>query len=151
MNVKSTAAPGPWEPCHSAMTRIDTGRPTLCPVFADDSLPEQAKFPTNGTASTEEPRFSAAFLPHTPLAWRVQIPMSVRSSPMRNRHGYEEPPLNCGICVEPLAWEHRSSQNPSVHAKCWNATHQQSRGWRRSFLDGRGALTSRAEGDTTHG
>ena len=69
---------------------------------------------------------------------------------MRTRQGYEEH-LNCRICVEPLAWQDRSPEEPSVHEKCWNVAHQQPRGWRRSFLDGRGALTHRAEGESTHG
>ena len=69
---------------------------------------------------------------------------------MKKRQGYDEH-LNCGICVEPLAWESRSQDDPAVHAKCWDTAHQQPRGWRRSFLDARGALPHRAEGEKAHG
>jgi len=69
---------------------------------------------------------------------------------MRTPLGYEEH-ATCGICVEPLDAQSRSQQDPGVHAKCWNVTHEQPRGWRRSFLDTRGALTHGAESETTHG
>jgi hypothetical protein len=69
---------------------------------------------------------------------------------MRKRNGYEEHHM-CGICVEPLDMLSRSEQNPTVHAKCWNVTRQHPRGLRRSFLEGPGALTHRAEGEKAHG